>query len=178
MIEFYYKVEEKLTIRQFYLEEWKSYKKLRLDSLIESPNAFGSTFEKENNRSDFEWQERLIYGIKSKTDMPILALCSDQLSGLAWGKSEKKQLEVVNLYQMWVNPEFRSKGIGLALLKEIKKWAENLGSHSLNLGVTINNGKAYQIYKTFGFKQFGNTEPLREGSNLELQLMSLDLKNP
>lgn len=170
-------MEEKLTIRQFYIEEWKIYKELRLGSLIESPNAFGSTYEKENYRTDLEWQERLVNGIKSKTDMPILALCGDHFFGLAWGKSEKDKLEVINLYQMWVNPKFRSKGIGFALLIEIKKWAENIGSQTLNLGVTINNGKAYQIYKTFGFKKYGNTEPLREGSNLELQLMSLELNS-
>jgi len=170
-------VEEKVTIRQFYLEEWKLYKKLRLDSLIESPNAFGSTFEKEKYRSNFEWQERLVTGIESKIDMPLIALCGDHLSGLAWGKSIKEQLEVTNLYQMWVKPEFRNKGIGLSLLNEIKKWAKNIGSQSLNLGVTINNGKAHQMYKTFGFKQFGNTEPLRDGSNLKLQLMSFELKN-
>jgi len=77
---------------------------------------------------------------------------------------------------MWVAPKFRSLGIALALLDEVKKWAVMTGSTSLHLGVTLNNGKAYDIYRKYGFKLTGNIEQLQEGSNLWIQPMSFELK--
>ena len=166
-----------LAIRQFYSEEWELYKKLRLDSLIESPDAFGSTFTGENCRQNFEWKQRFHTGINSATDMPLLAEYDCQYSGLLWGKSDKDNIRVANLYQMWVNPKFRGQGVGLALLENIRHWACSIGCHSLQLSVAINNGRAYHFYKAFGFKDFGDTEPLRVGSHIEIQPMKLELDN-
>ena len=166
-----------VVIRQFKIDEWELYKTLRLNSLIDSPYAFGGTFDTESGRANEKWKHRLHTGINSAVDLPLLALCENQPAGLAWGKSEQGHIDVSTLYQMWVDPTFRGNGIGLALLENIRLWAQNIGSHSLLLGVTLNNGNAYQIYEAFGFEQIGNPEPLREGSSLEIQPMKLDLVN-
>src|SRR6266851_4510750 len=50
-------------IRPFAQHEWSTYKDLRLAALTESPDAFGSTFAKEVQRSDTEWASRLASGV-------------------------------------------------------------------------------------------------------------------
>ena len=59
-------------IRTFAQHEWAVYKDLRLRALADSPDAFGSTLAKEQNRSDAEWASRLAAGVNS-WDLPLVA---------------------------------------------------------------------------------------------------------
>jgi len=44
---------------RFAPHEWRIYRDLRLRALADSPDAFGSTFERERDRPDAEWADRL-----------------------------------------------------------------------------------------------------------------------
>ena len=164
-------------IREFKESECNLYKQLRLESLLESPDAFGGTYENENQRSDADWLTRFSMGVQSSTDIPLVAFCDRNPVGLAWGRIEVAEMEVANLYQMWISPESRGKGLGLLLLERVREWSVKLGAHQLNLGVTVSNGNAYQLYRSFGFSNFGAPEPLRPGSDLKVQPMSLNVKS-
>ncbi|MBQ0785233.1 MAG: GNAT family N-acetyltransferase, partial [Amphritea sp.] len=114
---------------------------------------------------------------KSSLDIPLVALQDGLIAGIAWGKIEIEKPQIANLYQMWVSPSYRGKGIGLALLTKFKEWAIQSDARSLRLDVTVNNGRAHHLYNSFGFVNSGALKPLREGSSTRMQKMLLALKN-
>ncbi len=54
-----------------------------------------------------------------------------------------------------VDPEFRGQGIGTCIVQNALKLAENSGCEKVVLNVTLNNNRALEFYKRFGFKGTG-----------------------
>lgn len=106
-------------VREFLPDEWAIYKELRLRSLDDSPDAFGKTLAEEQKYSDEEWSSRLLSGVHSDKDLPLIAEVDGQPVGLAWGRIEEDKPDTANLYQMWVATNHRSKGIGGLILETI-----------------------------------------------------------
>lgn len=107
------------SIRTFASHEWRTYRDLRLRALADSPDAFGRTLAQEEGRPDTEWSSRLASGVESRLDLPLLAVVDSEPIGLAWGRIESSNLDVANLYQMWVAPNYRGLGAGQMLLKAV-----------------------------------------------------------
>ncbi len=95
--------------------------------------------------------------------------------GLAWGRIERTNPDVANLYQMWVAPNYRSLGAGRLLLEAVIAWAREKNARYLELGVTYRESPAMQLYRRAGFEPAGEPEPLRPGSKWLLLPMRLDL---
>jgi len=163
-------------IRTFAAHEWHIYKDLRLAALTESPDAFGSTLAKEAERSDAEWSNRLLSGVNSPWDFPVMAEVSGQFIGLAWGRIEESNLEVANLYQVWVHPNYRRVRAGQMLLEAVIAWAITKQARYLELDVTCGNTPAMRLYTRAGFEPIEQPEPLRPGATLLEQHMRLKLK--
>jgi GNAT superfamily N-acetyltransferase len=169
-------MDRKPEIRPFVSHEWPLYKSLRLRALAESPDAFGSTLAAEQGRSDHDWSNRLASGINSELDLPLVAEVDGVPAGLAWGRVDRDDPEVVNLYQMWVAPEYRGLGAGQMLVETVITWAKDKGARCLNLGVTDRDSPARRLYRRLGFAPVGQPEPLRPGSDLFCQSMRLQLR--
>jgi GNAT superfamily N-acetyltransferase len=170
-------MNHKPTVRTFAPHEWTVYKDLRLRALTDSPDAFGSTLAKEQDRSDDEWMKRIEQGAASGWDLPLLAEVDGTPAGLAWGRIESEHPDIANLYQVWVAPNYRHLGAGKMLLDAVIAWAKSKNAKYLELGVTFADSPAMRLYVRTGFKPTGNMEPLRPGSELQCQQMRLDLIN-
>jgi GNAT superfamily N-acetyltransferase len=153
--------------------QWELYRTLRLSSLLDSPEAFGSTYALEAARSPEVWQSRLAAAATSGLDLALLARVGESPAGLCWAKRDAANLSAVNLYQMWVAPQYRGTGIGSALLERCIGWARSIGSNEVRLGVTLADSPAYRLYIRHGFLPVGAPEPLRDGVDLLAQTMSL-----
>lgn len=158
-------------IRPIKANEWAAYRALRLRALQDSPNAFGSTYEAESTERDQKWAERLECLDTSERDRALIAEGTDGFCGLAWCKISADEPSQANLYQMWVAPEVRGRGIGRALLAEALNWAVRAGVQRVVLGVTVSNSPAWKLYESTGFHPVGQPQPLREGSIVEAQPM-------
>lgn len=167
---------KKNNVRKFISDEWAVYKDLRLRSLSDSPDAFGKTFAEEQKRSDDEWSNRLLSGVQSDVDIPLIAEVNGQPVGLAWGRIEEHRPDTANLYQMWVAPNYRSKGIGGLLLENVIAWAEFKNVSYLELGVKFRESPALRLYKRYGFLPAGKPEKSRPSSDLQYQKMRLEIK--
>jgi GNAT superfamily N-acetyltransferase len=150
---------------------------LRLRALADSPGAFGSTLAAEKDRSDADWSSRLDSGAGSGMDLPLVALVDGVPVGLAWGRIDRENHSVANLYQMWVAPDYRRIGIGRMLLEAVINWAKGKNVDYLDLGVTYRDSPAMRLYLRAGFEPAGQPEPLRPGSDLLCQSMRLQLVN-
>lgn len=164
-------------VRMFEAAEWATYRDLRLRALADSPDAFGSTLAAEQGRPDGEWVARLGAGVASGSDLPLIAQVDGHAAGLAWAKADGEKPSVVNLFQVWVVPNFRGQGLGDQLLRAAVKWATARSAHAIHLRVTCGDTPAMRLYMRHGFRPSGQCEPLRSGSTLLEQPMSLLLRD-
>lgn len=167
--------EPTVTIRRFTADEWRTYRELRLRALADSPDAFGSTLEREAAFTDSEWRNRLADGVSAPDAIPLVALVDDTPAALAWGRVAEHDAEVAHLYQVWVAPGHRGRGIGRMLIEAVIAWARESGLRVLLLDVTAGNSAAVELYRQLGFVNAGDTQPLRDGSALRRQPMQLVL---
>ena len=70
-----------------------------------------------------------------------------------------------------VHPEFRSSGVGSALLKAILEIAEERGIVSLTLEVRRSNQVAQGLYKKFGFEEGGMRKAYYADDNEDAVIM-------
>ena len=164
-----------LAIRALASHEWPVYRELRLRSLAESPDAFGSTLAAEQARTADEWAARLSAAANSADDHPLIAEIAGVAAGLIWAKRDATPPSIVNLYQMWVAPESRGRGAATALLRAAIAWARATNARHVQLGVTWRDSSAVRLYAREGFQAYGAPEPLRPGSHLLSQTMRLAL---
>ncbi|MEE4299399.1 MAG: GNAT family N-acetyltransferase [Pseudomonadales bacterium] len=161
-------------IRSFLPSEWTLYRDTRLAALHDAPDAFGSTFAQNRTYDDAVWRARL-EGLDPKADNPLLALVDDAVGGMAWITIKAERPDTAQLFQMWVAPEHRGRGVGRGLLAAAIDWARLNGARTVELGVTVGASPARRLYESAGFRPTHETEPLREGSALRMQPMALTL---
>ena len=161
-------------IRPFEPNEWLLYRDARLAALMDSPDAFGSTYERSKTFSDSEWQARLT-DARPDSDLALGVFVAAKVVGMSWTKVDSDDEKIAHLFGMWVDPRFRGRGIARRLLDASAKWARGLGLDELGLDVTLGNTPAQKLYEAAGFSRVGVTEPLREGSELRVQSMILKL---
>ena len=97
-----------------------------------------------------------------KGDRALVALIDDIPIGAAWyrlfDKSNKGYGYVDNKTPelgIAILPDFKQKGIGTILMKEINQQARDDGYKSLSLSVDPDNHSAVRLYEKLGFEYFG-----------------------
>lgn len=164
-----------VTITTLVTQSWETYKSLRLASLKDAPDSFGSTFERETEFSEEEWKSRITATNGPTRVLPLVAEFEGSPIGLAWGVVHTPKSKSVHVYQMWVSPEHRGTGVGRQLLDRIIEWTHEVELSSLSLAVTTINIPAIMLYESLGFLRYGKPEPLRDGSPLVMQSMEKTL---
>jgi GNAT superfamily N-acetyltransferase len=146
-------------------DEWKTWRDLRLRSLLEDPDAFGSTHEREVAFDEPTWRSRV-----DGSGGPAVLACVDHTPvgiGAGW-IYEPGRLMVV---AMWTEPAWRGRGVGHQVLDEV------VGSraHDLlpDLWVADTKPEARRLYEGYGFRADGEISPLREGSAIMMSRLVL-----
>jgi ribosomal protein S18 acetylase RimI-like enzyme len=152
-------------------DEWRLYRELRLEALRDAPDAFGSTLERELAFPEQEWITRLAAGATSHRDRPLVAEESGRAVGLAWVRIDSNDSTTATLYQVWVHPEFRRRGVGQLLLTSAMAWAREAGAATMVLSVACGPGSAIEFYRQAGFTETGERSPLRSSSDVLQQPM-------
>ena len=135
-----------------------NYKAVRLRALKDSPLAFGSTYERESQFTDEEWNARAARLCVGR-DMGFLALCDGKYDGLVLCLLDPDDPLKGQLVSMWVAPERRKLSVGRQLIEAIATWASERGVRTLRLMVTSVNDSAMEFYRRNGFVMTGKTEP-------------------
>lgn len=61
---------------------------------------------------------------------------------------------------VFVEPEYRSLGVGRALLEKVKEWAKEKGADGVSLQVAAANERGRKFYKDLGFREISVYELL------------------
>lgn len=165
----------KFEIKDILESDWREYMSVRLESLLDSPDSFGSTYERESSFSSEQWKSRLQIAPSIHDALAVAAVANQKYIGLLSSVVHSPDASSAHLYQMWVSPKYRGIGVGTALVERVRIWAVDRNIEKLLLSVTTTNLDAMSLYESIGFSPVGIVEPLRKGSVLQSQTLQLKL---
>jgi ribosomal protein S18 acetylase RimI-like enzyme len=135
-----------------------AFKETRLRALEDSPSAFGSTYARESQLKDEEWETR-VRSWSGEAGVGFLAFDEGIACGIAGSYLTPDDPSRAHLISMWTAPSHRHRGIGRMLVDEVSGWARRRGAAVLQLMVTSTNAGAMLYYQRLGFVRTGRTKP-------------------
>ena len=139
-----------IEIRRLLSTDAALYRDIRLEGLRLSPEAFGSTFERENAQTLASFAERL-----GNSDM-FGAFHSSEIvgtAGILFG-SGTKEAHKGRLVGMYVRASSRRSGVGRRLVEAIIEFARQR-IELIQLSVVADNHEARRLYASLGFVEYG-----------------------
>jgi GNAT superfamily N-acetyltransferase len=156
--------------------DWALFREIRLRSLLDSPEAFGSTYGAESSQTERAWRDWVAGRWRGGVSVVFVGYADDGTPvGTATGAEYEAEPGIGHLYAMWVAPDARGAGVGRALLDAVADWARARGCDRLILTVTESNGTARRFYAARGFVDTGEREALRQGSEIRTLILSMPL---
>jgi GNAT superfamily N-acetyltransferase len=147
--------------------DWERIREIRLRSLREDPEAFGSTLDRESAQNEEQWRA-FAAGWDGAAHQVVFAAADEDARwvGIAMGVVWAGDRSLANLYAMWVDASARGRGVGEQLVEHVADWAAGVGAERLELCVTEGNGPASRLYARAGFASTGFRDELRPGSGI------------
>ena len=159
-----------LEIQRLKLHEGERLREIRLASLKDAPDAFGTTFLEAATWPQESWSKQI-------QALPTFVAVLDGLDGgIVLGAPHTHKADMAYLISMWVAPNARGVGVGEALIDAVIDWGRTEGFACLLLDVGDNNKLARALYERKGFKPTGERStmpPPRE--YIHEHRMSIDL---
>ena len=160
-----------VAIRAVRAGEWRMVRDIRLRSLEDSPDAFGSALADETALPDRAWIERTGRYARGGDSAAFIAETPAGWVGFVMARVEAADRTRAGLFGLWVDPAARAGGVGLVLTAAVVAWAREQGAHTLDLWVVASNVAAIRIYSRAGFAETGNKMPMpRQPELLEIRL--------
>ena len=126
------------------------YREIRLEALQKNPEAFGSTFERENAQP-LSWFEAAV----GRADI-FGAFLDGRLAGIAGFSVQEgsKQAHKGLLWAMYVRDVARGSGLGKILVAAVLEHARGR-VEMVQLTVVSENVAAHRLYSAMGFVEYG-----------------------
>ncbi len=162
----------KFRIEALQPDQWETFRSVRLKALGDTPDAFGSTYEREIEFVEDDWKRRL----ERPDCATFVALTNDSTTvGLIVAAPYNDH---AGLFAMWVDSTERRKGIGSELIDAVIHWAHENDFRKILLDVADENSAAIFLYESKGFTRTGVTgtlPPPREHILEHQRCLSLNL---
>jgi len=159
-----------ISVRRLTRADGDHLRTIRLESLLDSPDAYGSTYEESLGITSEQWAQRA--GSWNR----FAAFYGDRPIGMASGGFHDSHNQTW-LFGMFVTPEHRGSGVAQQLVHAVATWARTQYSETLGLHVTETMTRARAFYEKMGFVPTGETEPMERNPELRLLIMKADLVN-
>ena len=107
-----------LTVKILTPDDWRLWRRLRLDALREAPYAFGATLAYWQGEGDVEqrWRDRL-----TAVAFNVVAMVGGEPAGMVSGARTDRPDET-ELISMWVAPTGRGRGVGDEAVRQVLAW--------------------------------------------------------
>ncbi len=135
-------------------DEGDRYRAIRLRSLADAPDAFGSTYDETAARPPEAWPSQL------EALATFVAVIDGGDVGTVRGCRFEDAPNTAILLSMWVDPAARGHGVGEALIDALIEWARGEGYSRMVLDVADDNAAAVALYARKGFEPTGVTGTL------------------
>ena len=138
------------------MDEWQAYRKIRLEALSDSPQAFGSTFTDHQAKPASFWQNRLEEAAKGERVWLLFARAGVEIVGMIGAYREDPDDPLLSnrlatIMSVYVTPAARGKGISKRLMQAIMDLLKQEGFPKAQLGVMAEQAAALHLYLGFGF---------------------------
>ena len=138
-----------LEIQRLQASEGERWRSIRLASLGDAPDAFGTTLAEASVRPLESWSMQLLA-------LPTFVAVRDgEDVGVARGAPDVAEKDTAFLLSMWAAPHARGTGVGGALVDAVVDWAQAEGFSRLMLDVADANEPAIALYARKGFEPSG-----------------------
>ena len=154
-----------MKIRPTNTEDWMLLKQVRLAALLDTPTAFGVSYQTAAAYTDEQWKVR---ASSAGTEF-WLAFERDQLIGMIGAAVNSAHR--FNLIGMWVEPAARGSGVAIQLVDVVKSRATEKGFNRVFLDVSPENARASSFYLKQGFAFMNEWEPLESHPDITVQTM-------
>lgn len=155
-----------IKIRATEERDWIILKETRLAALLDTPTAFGVSYQTAITNSDEQWKQRA-----SSETYPRFWLAFNDDKAIGMIGAGVDQTDRYNLIAMWVEPELRKLGVAKSLVNAVKSDAIDRGFKQVFLDVSPDNVKATRFYKKHGFVFIDEEKPLASHPNIQVQTM-------
>ena len=129
---------------------------IRLRTLADAPDAFGTTLAEDEALPDAVWRAR----VEDPAKAAFLAMAGGAAVGVAFGAPYDSGPGDAGLFGMWVAPDWRRRGVAVDIVDAVVAWARARGSTRLLLDVADGNTAAIRLYESRGFVPTGVTGSL------------------
>lgn len=134
------------------LSDWEKVKDLRLEALQNDPQAFGSSFAIESQRTPEEWKEKLQYTV-GENPLEILVVAEESDTYIGMLGAFLKDNETWYVKATYVKSDYRGRRVAGALMKELLLLiSDRKEEKNIELFVNTSQPAAVQFYKKNGFE--------------------------
>lgn len=139
-----------VTIRLLQPQDLPLYQAIRLESLMEAPQAFANTHADWAALSEAEWRQRMSGPI-------MLALQGDSPVGIMGliRQNGERRAHRASLIMVYLRANLRGTGLADRLLRAVIDHAARSGITQIELTVSAGNSRAAAFYRRHGFRQTG-----------------------
>lgn len=148
-----------MEILRLYPADAERFRAIRLRSLEDAPQMFGSSYEETAARPPESWPQQL------EQLTTFIAVSEDLDIGVVRGGEYDRARRIAIFYSMWVAPAFRGRGVGEALIDTVADWSRAHSFAYLVLDVAHHNAHAIALYGRKGFVRVddeGTLDPAKE----------------
>ena len=160
----------KIVIKQITPNDWQDYKSIRLDALRNEAQAYRTTYDEAARYTQEHWKRY------TTTASILLAYDKQEPIGMMGAYYEKTVAVVIGVY---VNQNYREKGIGKNLLKALEEIIKKENRvKTLKLWVERDQAAALALYKRMGFMIVGKESGmLGDGKQHEEYIMKKNIND-
>ncbi len=150
-------------------DDWSKFRDLRLEALQNEPQAFGATYEDALNHPESEWRRWL-------GDIVVFAQDESKNALVGMMGAFKKENDVWNLYTVYLNSEYRGKGVSSQLLEDLLSKVQSKNARAIELTVNVHQDSAVALYKKYGFEvmEILPSQNMGDGSMVDEYFMRKD----
>lgn len=145
------------SIRLAVPDEWREYRDIRLHALKVAPDAYGTTWADESSRDEVWWRER----VAGATN--LVAWHEGCAVGTAVGIPDRHEDGSREVVAVWVEPEFRGRGVAQQLVLSLVEWATDASATAIAMWVSDGNDEARRVYERCGFTATGERDVTPNG---------------
>ena len=160
-----------LRVRPGLARDAQALRAIRLESLADSPNAYGVTYDECSAWSDDLWSQKA-------TEWNFYVAERDgEVVGMASGAAHDVRPDIRCLFAMYVTPSARGGEAARQLVDAVSAWAASEGVGSLYLYVSRPMARARSFYTKMGFESTGDSLAMHRDESLRCDEMRRDISS-